>query len=285
MTPSPSPNLLATRNTMKDKLSRGEHVFGVWLDSMRTPAIVRIAAAAGCDYVFIDMEHSSLSFETVGDLCEMARACGVTPVVRPYSLDSGVVGRVLDIGAMGVMFHDVTTPEEVRRMRDAALYPPAGNRGSTAQSAAQDYRGGPGARIKAAVDDQVLIAAQVESAEGVARLDELLAEGVIGFVEIGRGDLSTDLGFPLEIRHPDVLAAIDSVIATCARHGVACGSLCSSLDDAADLLARGMRSIVYPNERNILLSYYRDTMESLRSLAAEGPTAGGTPTGGAACSS
>jgi 2-keto-3-deoxy-L-rhamnonate aldolase RhmA len=267
MTPA-SPGILP--NPMKDRLAAGESVFGVWIDSMRTPAIVRIAATAGVDYVFIDMEHSSLSYETVGDMCEMARACGVTPIVRPFTVDAASVGRLLDIGAQGVMFPDVHDVAEVLAARDAALYPPAGRRGHTAASTAQDFVAGPGGEIKQAVDERTLVAIQVESREGVENLDALLEPGVVGFIEIGRGDLSTDLGHPGETRHPDVLAAIDRVIATATRHGVPVGTLCTRMDDAEDMLRRGMRSIVFPNERNQLLAVYTDTMTALHGLAGRG---------------
>lgn len=252
---------------MKEKLAGGEHVFGVWIDSMRTPAIVRLAAAAGVDFVFIDMEHSSLSYETVGDLCEMARACQVTPVVRPYTAEPGVIGRLLDNGAMGIMIPNVTTRGQVDRLRAAAMYPPLGVRGATAESAAQDYLGGPGAVVTKSINEHVLLAVQIESRQGIDELDRLLAGGGVDFVEVGRGDLSTDLGFPLETRHPRVLEAIDEIVAGCARHNVPCGTLCGSLDDAGDMLARGLRSIVYPNERNILLKVYREAISALRELA------------------
>jgi len=257
-------------NRMKEKFAAGERVFGVWIDSMRTPAIVRIAAAAGVDFVFIDMEHSSLSYETVGDMCEMARACGVTPVVRPFTTDIASVGRLLDIGAQGVLFADVQSVDQVIAAREASFYPPAGKRGHTAASAAQDYRTGPGGAIKQAVNDATLLAIQIESARGIEELDALLAQGAVGFIEIGRGDLSTDLGHPGETRHPDTLAAVDRVIGIAARHGVPVGTLCATLDDAEDMLARGMRSIVYPNERNQLLSIYTQTMDALHQLDARG---------------
>lgn len=254
-------------NRMKETFAAGGRVFGVWIDSMRTPAIVRLAASAGVDFVFIDMEHSSLSYETVGDMCEMARACGVTPVVRPFTTDAASVGRLLDIGAQGVMFPDVHTVDEVLSARDAALYPPAGRRGHTAASSAQDFQSGPGGTVKRAVNERTLVAIQVESREGVERLDELLATGAVDFIEIGRGDLSTDLGHPGEIRHPETLEAVDRVIETASRHGVPVGTLCMRLDDAEDMLQRGMRSIVYPNERNQLLSLYTETMSALHDLA------------------
>lgn len=255
-------------NRMKEKFAAGDSVFGVWIDSMRTPAIVRIAAAAGVDFVFIDMEHSSLSYETVGDMCEMARACGVTPVVRPFTTDIASVGRLLDIGAQGIMYHDVQRVDEVLTARDSSFYPPVGKRGHTTASTAQDFQSGPGDAIKKAVNDETLVAIQIESRRGVEELDTLLDPGIVGFIEIGRGDLSTDLGYPGETRHPETLAAVDRVIATATEHGVPVGTLCTRLDDAEDMLRRGMRSIVYPNERNQLLSIYTETMSALHELAA-----------------
>jgi 2-keto-3-deoxy-L-rhamnonate aldolase RhmA len=254
-------------NRMKEKLAAGESVFGVWIDSMRTPAIVRIAAAAGVDYVFIDMEHSSLSHETVGDMCEMARACGVTPVVRPFTTDIASVGRLLDIGAQGIMYPDVQRLEEVLTARDSCFYPPVGRRGHTTASTAQDFQSGRGDEIKKAVNDETLVAIQIESRRGIDELEALLKPGVVGFIEIGRGDLSTDLGHPGETRHPETLAAVDQVIATATKHGVPVGTLCSRLDDAEDMLRRGTRSVVFPNERNQLLGMYTETMGALHELA------------------
>src|SRR5690242_1266624 len=102
-----------TRNAMKERLRDGGLAAGSWIQLTRSPAIARVMAASGLDFAFIDTEHSSLGWETVGDLCEMARAAGIAPIVRPYALDARLANRFLDIGAMGLMFHDVTSREEV----------------------------------------------------------------------------------------------------------------------------------------------------------------------------
>src|SRR5258708_4065250 len=85
------------RNLLKAKLRAGERTFGTWIFGSRTPSIVRIAASAGFDFVMLDMEHSDLSWETLGDMCLVARCLGITPIIRPYSPDHHVVNRALDI--------------------------------------------------------------------------------------------------------------------------------------------------------------------------------------------
>ena len=74
-------------NRVKKQLAAGGFAFGTGIAMIRTPAIMRLIAGAGYDFVFIDMEHSSFSFETINDMCDMARSVGLVPVVRPYSHD------------------------------------------------------------------------------------------------------------------------------------------------------------------------------------------------------
>src|SRR6202166_3103454 len=89
------------RNHVKEKLARGEVVASMTVRLIRGIEIARIAKTAGFDSLYVDMEHSSFSLETTGQICMAALAAGVTPLVRV----SGVaeVSRVLDGGALGVI--------------------------------------------------------------------------------------------------------------------------------------------------------------------------------------
>lgn len=254
-------------NHLKATLASGRVPVGTWVLAIRTPAVVRMLAAAGLDFVFIDLQHSSFSLETVGDMCEMARASGITPIVRPSSLEPELTSRILDAGAMGVLYPDVVSREEVDRGRSGALYPPAGRRGSTSMGAPVDYQAGAGEALKRHVDANTFFGIQIESRRGIDNLDAILAGGGVDLVEVGRGDLSTDLGVPLETRHPAVLAALDEVIAGCRRHRVPVGVNCASAEDARDLLARGVGCISYSTDRHVLLHAYRDAVEMVREAA------------------
>lgn len=244
-------------NAVKTTLSNGGAAFGTWVSMVRGPGIIRMIAGAGFDFVFIDVEHSDFSFETLGVLCETARICGITPIVRPYGTDGPLANRLQDLGAMGLMFHDVTSRADVERLVSWTHYPPEGVRGGTSLIGATDYvTDVPGAEVQRFINDNMLFIAQVESMDGVDHIDAVLAGGGVDVVEIGRGDLSTSLGFPYEIRHPRVLEAVDEVIAACHRHNVTAGVNCVSEDDVADMVARGVRCISYASDRRILSSSY-----------------------------
>jgi 2-keto-3-deoxy-L-rhamnonate aldolase RhmA len=257
-----------SRNAAKAKLAAGGYAFGTMIQFIRTPAVARMAAAAGYDFVFIDTEHSSLNWDVVGDMCEMARAAGVAPIVRPYGKDASLAGRFLDIGALGLMFHDVTSRDQIDALLDATRYFPDGHRGVTTGSAPTDYRVGNGQALQKFINDQMMLVIQVESREGIEHIDEMLSGGSVDVVEIGRNDLSTDLGVPLELRHPKVLSAVDEIIAACKRHGVAPGMNVHSREDIEDLMARGIRCFSYGVDKNWLSMAFRSGMDLFHELMA-----------------
>jgi 2-keto-3-deoxy-L-rhamnonate aldolase RhmA len=257
------------RNHVKEKLAAGGVVFGTWITAVRMPSITRMIAAAGFDFAFIDAQHSSFSWETIGDMCEMARASEVVPIVRPFEATAGMTNRLQDLGAMGLMFPDVTTPEEVVRINQWMRYPPQGTRGHTSLGPATDHRVGSGAELQGVINAQVLVVIQIESREGVASVDAILGAGPVDIVEIGTGDLSVSLGVPFETRHPDVLASIARVVAACDRHEVAAGVNCPSVDDAKAMMARGIRCISYSTDRRILATAYERAVRELRSAVTD----------------
>lgn len=254
------------RARLKDILASGGYATGTWLQFVRTPAVVRMIAAAGFDAVFIDAEHSSFDWETIADMCELARAEGITPVVRPPEIRGPLVNRVQDLGAMGLIFHDITSRSQVETLLRTIHYPPSGVRGVSAGAAPTDYRVGPGRELQAFVNEQTLLAIQIESAAGIRELDRILTGGGVDLVEIGRNDLSTSLGVPLESRHPLVLEAVDHVVDTAARHKVAVGVTATSDEDAADLVRRGVRCIAYGIDKNVIAGAYRSMAARLSSL-------------------
>jgi 2-keto-3-deoxy-L-rhamnonate aldolase RhmA len=264
-------NPSAASNPVKSALQRGDLVLGTWILMVRTPSVVRLAATAGLDFVLIDTQHSSFTLETVADMCELARACGIVPIVRVTDRSPEHGNRIQDVGALGLMFSDITARSEIDRIRSWMAYPPDGTRGHTASGAATDYQPADAA-MKHHIDDQMMMVVQIESRRGVDRVDELLIGGGIDVVEIGAGDLSTDLGVPGEVRHPLVLDAVETVTAACARHGVPVGIGCTSPQDGAEMLGRGVRMLTFSNDRQILLRAWSDAANGIRgALGANRP--------------
>src|SRR5215467_7651829 len=95
------------RNHVKEKLARGEVVASMTVRLVRGIEIARIAKTAGFDSLYVDMEHSSFSLETMSQICIAALEVGITPFVRVPGLAD--VQRILDGGALGIIAPHVQT--------------------------------------------------------------------------------------------------------------------------------------------------------------------------------
>ena len=248
-------------NHTKGKLVAGRPAFGTVDGFVSTPSLMRMIAAAGFDFAMIDTEHSSFDLEVVSAMCQTARAAGLVPIVRPYTHDGPLLRRLLGLGAMGLMCPGVESRAQVDALRRILASPAEG-------PAVVDFEPGfSGEPVAAYFRDNVQLIVQCETRLGVERIDEILDGGGVDVVEVGRTDLSHSLGHPDERRHPEVLAALDTIIASCRRHGVAVGAMCDSAEDAQDLLRRGVRWLMYSSDTGILMKTYAQGAAVLQAAA------------------
>ena len=91
-------------NRVKQALRAGECVVGTMISEARNPEVVYLLAAAGMDFVMVDTEHGSSNPETVQDLVRAARSAGLVPLARVTENQYPYIARILDMGAMGIMF-------------------------------------------------------------------------------------------------------------------------------------------------------------------------------------
>jgi 4-hydroxy-2-oxoheptanedioate aldolase len=256
-------------NKVKRALMNGEVQVGTWVNVLRTPQITQMLATAGFDFMYIDMEHSSLSIETVGDLCYAALAAGLVPIVRPSGKDPHLLTRPLDNGAMGLLIPHVDTGAEAEAVVTAIHFPPLGERGMNLMGVHTGYGRADGDAYVKATHAETLLLVQIESDRGIGNLDEILkVDGVDGAV-IGRADLSTDLGLPGQTNHPEVVRRVEMMIAACQRRGKIPGLLVQDVASAKEWIAKGIRLVPYANEVSLLINAAARAIGEIRSFAKE----------------
>ena len=210
-------------NQTRERLTRGETVFGCGLQVYRSTEVPRAFAVAGFDYVFIDMEHGSYNLETAHDLITASVAAGITPIVRVAAdaIDEGA--RALDNGAMGIVVPHVDTRAQAERIARAYRYPPAGTRSWGGPPAAFRFKPPSHAEAQALLNDEILVIAMIESREAVKNADAIAAVAGIDALLIGTSDLTADLGIAGQIGHAEVQAAYQTVAAACRNNGKSLG--------------------------------------------------------------
>ena len=121
------------------RLRAGETLVGAWC-SLPGPGPAELLAAGGVDYVVLDLQHGLLGEGDLPPLFPAIEAHGAAPLVRLRANDPVAIGRVLDLGAEGIVVPNVDSVEEARSAVRATLYPPRGTRGFGPVRAAPDAR-------------------------------------------------------------------------------------------------------------------------------------------------
>ncbi len=210
-------------NNFRDALKSQEAMTGV-LVTLPSPEVVEILSESGFDWLFFDLEHSAMSFETLQNLLRAVSDKCFSAVRVPEATNT-YVAKALDSGAEAVIFPRISTVEEAELAVSLSKYPPLGNRG-VGLSRAHRYGREFSEYIQLA-NDRVACILQVEDRLGVENVDLIAGVDGVDAIFVGPYDLSMNLGIPGDVSHPEVKDAIDK-IALCRRKNLALGIL--SLD-------------------------------------------------------
>lgn len=258
-------------NPVKDTLQNGGTVLGSEVSRFRSHDIPRVYAAAGFDFVFIDMEHSGFSLETVGDLIQTARASNIVPLVRVPQAEYAWVARVLDCGAQGIIVPRVNTPEQVEQIVSWTRYPPAGIRGFACNTAQTDGQAVTTDEFIDASNQSVLVVIQIERREAVANLSKMLAIEGVDVACLGLMDLTVDLGVPGQIDHPSTRGAVQRLMTVAEEQGVATGVITADHDTVAQFVNQGVRFVSFATDEILLQRASEQAVQQLRTVCRELP--------------
>lgn len=233
------------RNPLKEKLAAGQVVASLIVRMSRGPEIAQIAANAGFDTLYVDLEHSVLSLETTSLICQAARASGLAPLVRVPAIDAALMGRLLDAGAMGIIAPHVGSAQEARHAVACAKYPPEGARSASSTLGLLNYRSFSPAQTNPMINACVFVAVMIESVSSLDHIDEIAAVEGVDMLFIGAGDLSNELGMPGQLNDPKMLDAFARVQRAATRYGkhVGLGGLASEPLLLKQLVAKGAHFI------------------------------------------
>ncbi len=258
-------------NETRERLVKGETVFGCGLQSYRSSEIPRSFAAAGFDYVFIDMEHGSFDLETVQEMIQASNTSGITPIVRVGELLYSLVARLLDAGAQGIILPRVEDPKLLAEALSWMRFPPQGKRGYGVNPTMIGYESRSFPEIIEHLNRNTLSVVQFETRTAMERADELLAIPGMDIAMVGPADLSIALGVPGQFDHPTMLATIDALIEKCNRHGVFPGIQTRGIGMAKMWADRGMRFVGAGAEHVLLMEKAKEAVAQLHTVRAATP--------------
>ncbi|MCH9675971.1 MAG: aldolase [Gammaproteobacteria bacterium] len=256
---------MKVRNVAKERLEAGELAVGVGLRQARSVDIGKIMKTSGFDWLFIDMEHNSMSIDTAVQISVAAQDAGCTPIVRVPGYQHFHATRALDGGAQGIVVPHVDTASVAAEMVSNTRYPPVGHRSVTGALPQVDFASHPLGEVTAALNDATLLVVMVETPDAVANVDAIAATPGIDVILVGASDLSMEMGIPGQVGDPKIVAAMEAVTAACKKHGKYAG-LGGVYDETLmkQYVQMGMRFILGGNDIALMMAAAKERSSFLR---------------------
>lgn len=204
------------KTNITKQIKKNKHSIGSWI-TLGHNSIAEIMAAAGFDWLTIDMEHSVIDLPQAQSLIATIKANGLNALVRVSKNEEVIIKRVMDAGADGIIVPMINSADDAKQAVSYVKYPPEGKRG-VGLARAQGY-GTTFNEYKDWLKKESIVIAQVEHIKAVENIESILPVKGIDGIMIGPYDLSGSMGFPGEYDRKDVKEAIARVEKACKKSG------------------------------------------------------------------
>ena len=205
------------RRNLKEMVDQGITPIGMAL-AIPSAFMVDIAAVAGFDYVWVDLEHNVFNPETVTNIIRAADAAGMPTMARIAQMD--LILPLLDFGMVGFTVPHVRNAQQAREIVDAVKYAPIGNRGFSTSARAMRFGAMPFKDYMEEIRKEVTVTVIIEDNDGIKNVEEILDVPGIDYLGMGPGDISQALGHIGDVNHPDCIKVRDKLTATADKRGI-----------------------------------------------------------------
>lgn len=237
---------------------------GTYIGEFATSGIGAILKSAGCEFVFLDMEHSGFSFETAKAVLRNLHDAGIATLLRPPSQEIHHISRACDIGAQGVCPPMMGSVAVAQACIDAINYPPLGKRGAAFAIAHDDYMPRSVTDAITFANEKTCFVALLETVEGVENCEAIAALDGCDCLWIGHFDLSNSLGIPGEFENPLFVNAVARIMAAAKANNKSVGRLVGSAEEAKKLNDEGCDLICYLGDIWLYHNALRDGLVAVR---------------------
>jgi 4-hydroxy-2-oxoheptanedioate aldolase len=247
-------------NRLQSIWREGGTVVNGWLH-VPSSFSAEVMAHAGWDSLTIDMQHGPVDYESLVPMLQAISTTDTVPVVRVLWNDPGLIMRALDAGCYAVICPMINTREEAEAFVGACRYPPEGYRSFGPYRATlyggQDYT--------EHANDTVVTMAMIETQEALDNLEEIIGVQGLDAVFVGPSDLGQNLGYGpgTDREEPEVLEAIERILAAAREHGLTAGIFTGSPAYASRMVEKGFRFVTISSDARLMAAAAAEAITAL----------------------
>jgi len=259
-TPATAP--VITENPVKKALKEGKVVIGATI-TVANPDVAANLAGAGFDFLWIEMEHSPLTLESVRSMILATRGLKAMPFTRVPVNELWTAKRVLDIGSLGVIFPFTSTRELAEQAVKACKYPPQGLRGSGPALASSRW-GMSGSDYAKFANENVLVVVIIEQKQAIDNIEQIASVPGVDVLFIGANDLSYSLGVGGKTTDPIVEEAVNKVLAAGKKYNIPVGYPAGNPAEINKRIAQGFRFFQASSDLGMMAAGARDVLSKVQ---------------------
>jgi 4-hydroxy-2-oxoheptanedioate aldolase len=258
-------------NEVKRRWQAGEACVNGWC-AIPDSFSAELMAHAGWDSVTIDLQHGLVDYTAAVPMLQAISTTATPPLARVPWIEPGIIMKMLDAGAMGIICPMVNTPEDAQAFVGACKYFPVGYR-SSGPTRAVIYAG---SDYIANANNEILAIAMIETTEAIDNLDAILSTPGLDGVYIGPTDLALTMGAPPVLDPTDerVVAEIEKIIDATNAKGLAAGIHCGTPEYAAKMIKRGAKLVTIASDGRLLANAAAAAVKACKGESADQKPAG-----------
>ncbi len=229
---------------------RGEAAVNGWL-SIPSTVTAELVARQDYDSITVDLQHGLIDYQCALTMMQAVNAAGdATVIARPPWLEPGIIMKLLDAGAWGILCPMVNTAADAEALIRACHYAPRGQRSVGPTRAMMIH----GAGYIQGANDVVITLAMIETREALDNVEAIARTSGLTGLYIGPSDLAQSLGHPIQMdpTGADVMAAIERILAAAKAAGIKAGMHCMMPDYARDMAKKGFDFVTLGNDVRML---------------------------------
>jgi len=247
-------------NYLKKKLIEGKNIFGTWT-MISSHITIDIISSTNLDFVIIDMEHGTMSFETVEKMIDSAKLRGVGPIIRVENKEENTLLRALETNPLGIMVPHIKNETEAKKIVNSCKYHPEGKRGLSPYTKVHDYSHDDISEKLHFTNENILIGVLVEGKKGIENIDKISKVDGLDLIYMGIYDISQSIGKPGKLFDEEVISLQKKCVNIIKSNNKYAGSFAKNLDYVDILYKSGFQFIAYLVDCAILRQGYINFMQ------------------------
>ncbi len=259
--------------SFKTALKEGKSKFGIFVNS-GSPVIAEQLSFSGYDWLLVDTQHGPMDRQNLSNMLSAISNGGALSMVRVGSAkDREGIQQALDSGANGILVPYINTKEEAMEAVSCCLYPTKGTRSVYFPQRCTNEKGLLGYCGES--NKNVIIALQVETADCIKNIDEILSIPEVDIAFLGQNDLCMSMGlyekyeFPKMYFSEELESATNKLIETAKKYNKTLGIFLFGTDRVAEFMKKGFNFFSVGNDLHHVLTQSGTHMNNIEKISKE----------------